>query len=129
MANVNTPFLIKLNTDLIVGAIIRNAGDAAAQAKKAQEIVAVGAALTQINNGDVTNGLQALDAALAPAAAADPAKAAAIQTAIAWVATKASALQQIAAGTLLGSLQTDLLNDSIAEATSLAQKYIPAAKP
>ena len=43
--------------------------------------------------------------------------------------TKAITDWLIAAGTLLGSLQTDLLNDSIAEATSLAQKYIPAAKP
>jgi len=125
--NANVPFLIKFNTDLIVGAIIRKAGDAKAQAAKAAEVLAVCQALTQINNGDVTNGLTALDAAISQTATQDPANAAMIQTAIAWLATKASALQQIGSGSILGSLQTDMLNAVMGEASALAQKYIAAA--
>ena len=128
MANANTPLFIKLGTDLIVGAIIRNAGDATAQAAKAAVVIAVAAAMAQINSGDVNGGITALEAALSSSAVTDPAQATIIQTAITWLASKAAALQGLAGGTLLSSLNTDILNQVLAEATSLAQKYIPAAK-
>ena len=125
--NSNIPFLLKLNTDLIVGAIIRNS-DAAKQVARAKAVVAINVALTQINSGDVQNGLVALDAALeGNAGVLDPAEAAAVQTAIQWITTKLVALQGLTSGTILGSLQTDVFNQVVTEATAVAQKYIPAA--
>lgn len=127
MANANIPFLLQFNVDLIIGAIIRKAGTPAAEAAKAKEVLAVCAALTQINAGDVTAGLPALDAALSSSAASDPGEAAAMQTAISWLATKASALQSIGQGTLLGTINTDILNSVIAETQNVANAYIAAA--
>ena len=120
MSNPNIPFLIKLNTDLLVGAIIRKSDD---KAKKAQEVIDVCAALALINQGDTTAGIDALETAF-NVNSEDPAKAQAIQTAVAWIATKASAIQQFLSGTLLGTLNADLLNATLTEATALAQKYI-----
>jgi hypothetical protein len=124
--NLNIPFLLKLNTDLIVGAIIRNS-DAAKQVGRAKAVIAINAALTQINNGDVQNGLAALDAALeSNSTILDPAEAAAVQTAIQWITTKLVQLQSLTSGTILGALQTDVFNQVVTEATAVAQKYIPA---
>jgi hypothetical protein len=124
--NSNIPFLLKLNTDLIVGAIIRNS-DAAKQVERAKAVIAINAALTQINNGDVQNGLAALDAALeSNSTILDPAEAAAVQTAIQWITTKLVQLQSLTSGTILGALQTDVFNQVVTEATAVAQKYIPA---
>jgi len=125
MTNPNTSFLITLLADLLVGSIVRSAGDATAQAAKAQEVINAGTAITAINNGDVTNGLAALDSALAPTAATDPAKAAAIQLTIAWIASKAAALQQLGGGTLLGAVQTDIVNQVVGAVTTVAKMYLP----
>lgn len=125
MANPNIPFLLKINTDLIIGAIIRHADD---KAKKAQEVIDVCTALKTINEGDINEGIAALEAAMSLDPGEDPAKQQAIQTAITWIATKASAIQQALSGTLLGTLQTDLLNAALTEAATLAQKYLPKAQ-
>jgi len=126
--NQNTPFLIKFNVDLIVGSIISHAGDAKAQLAKANEVLSVCKAFTAINSGDVLTGLTMLDDVLnAAAAGSNLGNAMAIQTLISWLSTKAAALQQVASGTLLGSLQTEMLNAVLAEAASVAQAYIAAA--
>ncbi len=128
MSNANTPLFIKLGTDLIVGSIIRNAGDAAAQAAKAQVVANVAAAMAQINSGNVNDGITALEAALSSSAVTDPAQAAIIQTSITWLASKAAALQGLAGGTVLSAINTDILNQVLAEAVSLAKQYlVPAA--
>ena len=122
----NLPVLAKFLTDLAIGAIIRNAGDATAQVAKANEVIAVAKALDQINSGDTTAGLLALENAVVAAPGSDPAKNAATETAIAWLAQKAAALQGVVGGTILGAANTALLEAVNAEAIAIATKYLPA---
>lgn len=120
--NPTLPVLIKILVDLIIGAIIRSAANVAA---KAQTVVAVCAAIIQINTGNATAGITALDAALATIT--DPAEAAALLSAVNWLAQKATALAALGGGTILGTLNTQLLIAVCTEATTVAQAYIPAA--
>lgn len=128
MANPNIPFIIKLNTDLIVGAKIRRGtgGDPAKEAANAERVIAVAKAIQQLNSGDVQGGMDALDAIIGQSA--DPANAQAEQTAISWVVSKAAAIQQALSGTLAGVAITDLIQHATDEAIAVANKYIPAAK-
>lgn len=126
-STANIPFLIKLNTDLLVGIEIRSGanGDAAKMAANATLTVAVANAILQAGSGDVTGALAAIDAAVS-SPNMDPAKAAALQTIIAWIGTKAAAVQQLASGTLLDSAVTQILNAAATEAIAVAKKYLPA---
>lgn len=118
------PFLLKLNTDLLIGAIIRNSNPTTEQSR-AKAVIAVCAALGQIQAGDAANGLNALEAAVAPANV-DPATASAITTAIAFIASKLAALQSLGSGTLLSAMATQIVSTVLAEATAVANKYLPA---
>ena len=122
--NTSTPILIKFGVDLIVGSIIRKGGTPAAEATKAQEVIDVCAALGTINGGDVTNGITALEAAISTPST-DPATQMEIQLAIGFLATKASALEALNSGTLLGGLNAAIVSGVLAEATAVAQAYLP----
>jgi len=125
--NPAVPFLVKVNTDLIVGAVIRNS-DPAKEAARAGAVIKVAAALQKLNGGDVAGGLADIEAATA-AAALDPAESAALATAISYVASKAAAVQQFLAGSITGALVSQIVQQVATEATAVAQKYLtPAAK-
>lgn len=127
--NSNAPFVIKIVTDFIVGAAIRaGTTDPASQSVRAQTALAVLAALAAINAGNVTDGLAQLDA-IAARPGTDPALAQTLQNAVAWIGTKAAAIQQGLGGTIAGSAITDLNAQVIAEAQTVAQKYVAPPKP
>lgn len=125
--NPNVPFILNIAVELVVGAIIKKGGTPAAEAQRAQTVLAVNAALTEVVNGDTTAGLGALQTALAPSATTDPATAAEIQTAISFITLKLGAVQNLAGGTLLGTLNTQLFGQVVSAANSVAQAYISAA--
>jgi hypothetical protein len=125
MTNINIPFLVKVSTDLLISLEVNKDGAAKVQ-ENAQTVVSIGNAVVQ-SNGDPATIMTAIDTALA-ASTADPAKAAAIQTIIAWVGTKAAALQALASGSLTAAEVTTILVSAASEAVSVAQKYLPAAK-
>ncbi|HEY1900760.1 MAG TPA: hypothetical protein VGG49_13310 [Steroidobacteraceae bacterium] len=128
--NTNTPFLIKIGTDLIVGAIIRagTSGDKTKQGARAQEVIVINAALTQLNNGDVTDGLASLEAAT-NTTALDPSEAAALVSAVGFISSKAAALQNLESGTAIGVVATQIAGQVLTEATTVAQAYVTAAIP
>lgn len=127
--NPNVPFVIKSLTALAVGAVIRagSGGDAAKEAAKAQTVIGVANGVLQLNDGDVVDGLNAIDAAVATGNV-DPAEEIAIQTAIAWVETKATAAQNFFGGTVGGLLAAQISTAVANEAVIVAQAYIPAKK-
>jgi hypothetical protein len=124
MANPNIPALVKMNVIWIVGRIITKASD---PAKKAQEVIDICGALKEINSGDETAGLASLEAAM-DVSTEDPAKAMAIQNAIVFIATKISAIKQFTDGTILGTLNTEILDGALDQAVLVAQKYIKPAQ-
>lgn len=125
MANVNVPFIVKISTDLLVGLEINRDGPSKVQVNAATT-VAVAQAIVQ-SGGDPTAIMAAIDAALAQSTT-DPAKAAAIQTIIAWIGTKAAAIQALASGSLVATEIAQLLVAAAQEAIGVAQKYLPAVK-
>lgn len=130
MSNSNTPFLIKIGTDLVVGAIIRagTSGDKTKQAARATEVIVINAALTQLNNGDVVNGLASLEAATVTTSL-DPSESAAVVSAVGFLSSKAAALQQLESGTAIGAVATQIAGQVLTEATSVAQAYVKAGAP
>lgn len=128
LGNANIPFIIKVNTDLLVGIEIRAGadGDLQKEAAHAKVTIAVAQALQQMSAGDITGALAAIDAAIA-SNNVDPAKAALIQTAIAWIGAKAAAVQAWFSQTLASQAIGDMLNQAAQEAIKLAQQYIDQA--
>lgn len=123
MSNPNVPFIIKVSTDLLVGLEISKDGASKVQAN-ATTVVVVGTAIVQ-SGGDPTAIMAAIDSALSQSTT-DPAKAAIIQTIIAWIGTKAAALQALASGSLAAAEVAQILVSAAQEAVSVAQKYLPA---
>lgn len=124
--NANLPFLIKLDTDLLVGVVIRAVakGDATKEAAVAQSALEIFAALTQVNSGDVagvTTGLAAIDAVVIKTG--DPAFAAALQTVVNWIAVKAQGIEAALSGSIAGSQISTLVGQVLTEATAVAEKY------
>ncbi len=128
MSNANLPFLIKFNTDWIIGAVIRSgtSGDVVKEAANAANVITICNALSVINSGDVTGGLAALEAVAVPANI-DPAYGQMIVNAVSFIASKAAAIQQLLSGTIAGATISALNAQVLAEAVAVAQKYIPAA--
>jgi hypothetical protein len=123
VSNSNVPFLVKFNTDLIVGAIVRKGG-AAKEVANAELVISINTILLDISNGNVSQGLAALDAL---ETTGDPATIAEIQTATAWISTKAAALQSLLAGSIGGTMASTLIAQVANEAISVAQGYLPKA--
>lgn len=122
--NLNVPFVLKIAIDLIVGREITKDGPDKVVAN-ATTAVAVAQAVSQAVD-DPMSGIAAIDAVLAQKET-DPAKAAALQTLIAWAGSKASALQAlVGGGTVVSAVVADQLKAACAEAVAVAQKYLPA---
>lgn len=128
--NANIPFILKIDTDLLVGLVIREgaSGDKTKEAAHAALVIAIANAILVGAKGDVTSAIAAVDAIVLPEGT-DPAKAAVIQTVIAWVASKAASLQMLLAGSLLGVGVSQMLASVATEAITVANKYVPATPP
>lgn len=125
--NANIPFILKIDTDLLVGLVIREgaSGDKGKEAAHAMLVVAISNAILVGANGDVTSAIAAVDSIALPAGT-DPAKAAVIQAVIGWLASKAASLQQLVSGSVLGAAVSQSLIAAATEAIAVANKYIPA---
>jgi len=120
--NPYVPLLLKVGTDVLVGIEINKDGPSKVQAN-AETTVAVGTAIVQ-SGGDPTAIMSAIDAALEKSTS-DPAKAAAIQTIVGWLGTKAAGLEALASGSAAAALLAQMLVNAAQEAVSVARKYLP----
>jgi hypothetical protein len=122
--NINASILIAPLVDIITGKIIE-AGTSMVPAKlvaRAQELIAVNTALTEINSGSVA-GLPALQAAF-NTTALSPGEALALQSLFASLSTQLSLLTTIAGSTLLGQSSTIILDAILTTATATARAYV-----
>lgn len=138
---LNASILIAPLVDILTGKVIEAGthGDSAKILARAQELVAINAALIQINSGDAT-GIAALQAAITPTALS-PGEALALNSLFAAVANQLALLSNIEGSTLIGQAATAILDSIIQTANGVAQAYVkkyqsageasaaPAAKP
>jgi hypothetical protein len=119
-------FLQSAAVELLTGLVVRaNAGgDKTKEAARAGEIIAIVTALQQINSGATAAGLAALQTAL-QTTALDPSESLAIQNIFSFLATQIAALQSVGSATLLGQLQTAVLNNVAAAVIATCQAYLP----
>lgn len=122
--NPNVPFFITVVTDLVIGAVIRNSNPTT-EAARANTVIGVANGVLKLASGDPTDGLVAIDAAIATPTT-DPAAAAAISTAVSWIATKAAAFQQLLAGSITAVLASQIASQVANAAIAVATKYLPA---
>lgn len=122
--SLNASLLITPLIDFVTGKIIE-AGTSMAPAKlvsRAQELILVNTALTEINAGNVA-GLPALQAAF-NTTALSPGEALALQSLFAALSNQVSLLTNIAGSTLLGQAASDVMNSILTTATTTAQAYV-----
>lgn len=122
--SINASILIVPLVDIITGKIIE-AGTSMVPAKliaRAEELIAINTALTEINSGSVT-GLPALQAAF-NTVALSPGEALALQSLFASLSSQISLLSVISGSTLIGQASTVVLDSILATATATAQAYI-----
>jgi hypothetical protein len=114
---------MKIAVDLFVGREITKDGPEKAPINAQTAIDVANAIKAGID--DPLSGVAALDALLAKGTT-DPAKLAALQTLIGWASTKAAALQTLASGGIVASVQASILASACDEAIAVAKKYLPA---
>lgn len=124
MSNANVPFFVKVTTDLLVGYEINKDG-AAGVVPNATLAVSIGQAIVTAG-GDPMAALTAVETALA-ASTADPAKQAALTAAIAFIGSKAAALEGLMSGSLSATIIEQQFVAAATEAVTVAQKYLPKA--
>lgn len=132
--SLNASLLITPLIEFVTGKIIE-AGTKMTPANlvaRAEELIAVNTALTEINAGNAA-GLPALQAAFSTTALA-PGEALALQSLFAALSNQVSLLTSVAGSTLLGQGVSDVMNSVLATATATAQAYVakystPAAAP
>lgn len=114
-------------TEFLTGLIIKanTGGDKVKEAARATSGLAIIAALQQINNGDVSGGVTAVQAA-ASTTALDPGESLALQSVLAEAAKVLSAQQAIAGGTILGQLEGTIVSNILSAAATTCKAYIPA---
>ena len=122
-----TFFLEQPLVTFLTGKLIESGtgGDKTKEVAKAQEVIAVAAALTQINAGQTAGGIAALQSAL-KTTVTDPADALALSQILSYLSIQGTALQATLGGTLLGQAQTAILSSVLNTVTATAQAYIPA---
>jgi hypothetical protein len=126
MPNLNTPFVLKVLIDLVVGREITKDGPDKVQAN-ATTAIAVALAVSAAVD-DPVSGIAAIDAVLSQKET-DPAKVAALQTLITWTGARIAALQALGSGLIISTLIGEQIKAACAEAISVAQKYLPASGP
>jgi hypothetical protein len=124
MSSPNVPFFVKVTTDLLVGYEINKDGPTGVVAN-ATLAVSIGQAIVT-SGGDPMAALTAVETALA-ASTTDPAKQAALTTLIAFVGSKAAALEGLISGSLTATIIEQQLVAAATEAVTVAQKYLPKA--
>lgn len=98
------------------------AGDKAKQYARAQELIAVNAALTAIDQGNPA-GPALLAQALSGQTALSPGEAVALQSLLAVVGNQLTLLNTVAGGTILGGQAQQLVTSILAAGTAVAQAY------
>jgi hypothetical protein len=113
--------------EFVTGKIIESGtnGDATKQAARATELVAINAALLQIDRGTVT-GTLALAAAL-NTTALTPGEGLALQSLFAIIGNQLSLLDNVAGGTIIGTAATAIATSILNAADTTAQAYIAKA--
>lgn len=125
-ANPNVPFVIQVVVTGIVGLAIRagQGGDKVKEAARANVALAVIAALETANNGQLTQGLQQLESAVATVT--DPTEASEIQFAILYAASKVQAFQSLLGESLLGTSVAVFDTMVLTAAQNIATQYATA---
>lgn len=126
--STNAALFITPLIEFVTGKIIESgtSGDATKQAARATEIVAINAALLQIDQGNAA-GLPALATAL-NTSALSPGEGLALQSLFAIIGNQMAVINTVAGGTLLGTAATAIATSILNAATTTAQAYI-AKKP
>lgn len=122
--SLNASLLITPLIDFVTGKIIE-AGTGMDHAKlvsRAEELILVNTALTEINSGNVA-GLPALQAAF-NTTALSPGEALALQSLFAALSNQVALLTNIAGSTLLGQASSEVMTSILATATTTAQAYV-----
>lgn len=115
--------------DLLTGAIIQMGtnGDAAKLVGRANELISINSAMTKINNGD-QSGITDLQAAL-NTTSLSPGEGLALQSLLATIAKQVAAIQAVVGSTLLGTVNTTIMNGILSVATACAQAYVAKYSP
>lgn len=127
--SLNTTLLIVPLVDFITGKIIEAGakGDAAKLTARAEELIAINTALSQLNSGDSVAGLAALQSAL-NTTAMTPGEGLALQSLFASIGNQVALINTVAGGTLLGtavgSAATAIASVILSTATSCAKAYV-----
>jgi len=121
---ISPTLLIAPLIDFITGKIIESgtAGDGTKMAARAKELIAVNAALLEINQGDTT-GIASLQAAL-NTSSLTPGEALAIQALFATIGNQVTLLNSVAGGTIIGQAATAIATDILNAGTACAQAYV-----
>ncbi len=127
--SLTATLLIAPLIDILTGKVIEagTGGDAAKIVARAKELIAINAALAEINSGNGL-GLAELQAALTTTALA-PGESLALQSLFGSVANQISLLTNIAGSTLVGQGATLVLDNVLATATAAAQAYVAKYSP
>jgi hypothetical protein len=124
---INATLFITPLIEFVTGKIIESgtSGDATKQAARATELVAINAALLQIDQGNPA-GTVALAAAL-NTSALSPGEGLALQSLFAIIGNQLALVNSVAGGTLLGTAATAIATSILNAATTTAQAYIAKA--
>lgn len=125
--SLNATLFITPLIEFVTGKIIESGtnGDVAKQAARATELVAINAALLQIDQGNSV-GTLTLAAAL-NTSALSPGEGLALQSLFAIIGNQLTLLDSVAGGTLLGSAETAIATSILNAADTTAQAYIAKA--
>jgi hypothetical protein len=123
--NVLTAGLLTPVIDIVVGLIIQaNTGGVAAKiVSRANALLAINTALTEINTGNTVVGMSALTSALS-SPDLNPGEAMAIQNLMSVLATQLGLLQTVLGSTVLGAAATMIFNNVLAAGSAVATAEI-----
>jgi hypothetical protein len=123
--NALTAGLLTPVVDLITGQIIHAGtnGDATKIVARANALLAINTAITDINSGNSAAGMTALGAALSTANL-QPGEAIALQNLMSVLSSQLGLLQTVLGSTILGQSQTMILNNVLAAGSAVAQAEI-----
>lgn len=120
----NTTALITPLVDFIVDKVIQSGtnGDTAKQLARAQELLAINAALTMVDQGNAA-GTAALANALVTSALS-PGEALALQSLMAIIGNQLALMNTLVGATLLGGAAETIVTSILAAGSAVAQGYV-----
>jgi hypothetical protein len=132
--SLNASLLIAPLISILTGKIIEAGtnGDGSKMLARANELIAINTALTQINTGNAA-GLPALQAAF-NTTSLTPGESLALQSLFGGLANQIALLTSVAGSTLVGQANTVIFDSILQTATTTAQAYVtkygtPATQP